>query len=117
MQINAQRIKMLCLIILCARVLCSLLVWLCVCQWKLQLRKGELEERNEWILYGKESSAVVPLSLLPIADCTVRLLGMHSFSYILLKQLRGWRKVSFVPEEPQRAVESLSCIHTTKTNV
>lgn len=81
MQINAQRTQMLCLIILCARVLCSLLVWLCVCQWKLQLRKGELKERNEWILYGKESSAVVPLSLLPIADCTVRLhtqLQLHS---------------------------------------
>lgn len=116
-QINAQRIKMLCLIILCARVLYSLLVWLCICQWKLQLGKGELKERNEWILYGKESSAVVPRSLLPIADCMVRLLGTHSFSDVLLKLLRGWHKVSFVPEEPQRAVESLSCIHTMKTNV
>lgn len=78
---------MLCLIILCARVLYSVLVWLCICQWKLQLRKGELEERNEWILYGKESSAVVPLSLLPIADCTVRLLGtqlqLHSLETVL----------------------------------
>lgn len=108
---------MLCLIILCARVLYSLLVLLCICQWKLQLRKRELKERNECVLCGKESSAVGTLSLLSIVDCTVRLLCMHSFCYVLLKQLRGWHKVSFVPEEPQRAVESLSCIHATKMNV
>lgn len=103
--------KLLCLIILCARVINSSLVLLCIYQWKVQLRESSRKEVSTCSVEGVFHSGN-PLSPL---DSSLKGVVVHP-SFVHLKHLGSFHRFSLIPEEPQRALESLMDPHTMKSH-